>query len=326
MNTNCDGHANVSISVIVPTYNHARYIGRTLTSILDQTYTDFEIIIIDDGSTDNTKAVVENFKDYRIRYFYQENRGACAARNHGISKARGKYLLFEDADDFLESEHFEKYIKVAIENPGVNTYGPAVKVRFVNGEMNVLALKGKCPGSDLLEHWLCHWAIHPNCILWARENVEKVGKWDETLHANQDGDFAMRALIKGIRFVFVEDAPPAKYLRHENESEQISSTFNNKTISSKIRVLEKIEKRLVETGNMKKKYKTAIGEKYYEFARLWLHSFPDISDACFRKFKKLNGFQKPSGSYVNWIMIMLFGLRRKERIADIIGGYIPWRF
>jgi len=314
------------ISIIIPTYNYARYIERAISSALCQTYENIEIIIIDDGSTDNTKMVVDRFNDQRVRYYYQNNKGACAARNHGIRKAKGDYILFEDADDFIEPKHLEEYMKVAIKNPGCNVYGSAEKVRLVGGDFIVLSEKGKCPGNDLLEHWLGHWAIHPNCILWPRENIEKVGGWDETLHANQDGDIAIRALLEGIKFVYANNAPKGKYLRHEEELGQISSTFNEKTIYSKIKVFEKVEKKLSEKGALNRNYRIALAEKYYRFARLWIDSFPEISDTCFKKFRRLNGFRKPTGSYANWILIMLVGLRNKEKLAKMIGGYIPWRF
>lgn len=316
----------VKVSVIMPTYNYGHYIGRTLSSVLAQTFRDFEIILVDDGSTDNTQEIVQSFSDPRIRYFYQENQGACVARNFGIYKSRGDYFLFHDADDLIETDHLEEYLQVAVENPGSNIYGPAVKVRFENGLLKVLSVKGKCPGNDLLEHWLGHWAIPVHCILWPRINIDKVGAWDEKLYANQDGDYAMRALVAGIQFVFAENAPQASYLRHENESEQISSTINEKTALSKIKVLEKIEGLLTEKGALERKYKNALGEKYYEFSRLWLYAFPEISDACFWRFRELSGFRKPPGSFANWIMLLLFGLRRKEKISEFIGGYIPWRF
>ena len=314
------------ISIVIPTYNYARYIGRTLAHILAQTCRDFEIIVIDDGSTDDTRQVVERFQDARIRYVHQKNQGACVARNRGISEAKGDYLLFHDADDLIEPGHLEEYLQVAIENPGSNVYGPSAKVKLENGQFQVLSMKESCPGNDLLECWLGHWGIPVHCILWPRINVVRVGGWDEALHANQDGDYAMRALIAGIQFVYADKAPPAKYLRHEDEKGQISSTVSEKTALSKIRVLEKIEGLLAEKGALQRKYRQALGEKYYEFARLWLYALPEISDACFRKFRELNGLRKPPGSYTNWMMLLLFGLRRKEQIAERIGGYIPFRF
>jgi glycosyltransferase involved in cell wall biosynthesis len=96
------------ITVIIPTYNRASMIRESVASVLRQTFTDFEIIVVDDGSTDNTKAVVESFKDPRIKYIYQENRGASAARNTGIEASSSEYVAFLDSDDV--------YIDNAIEN------------------------------------------------------------------------------------------------------------------------------------------------------------------------------------------------------------------
>ncbi|OAG27005.1 glycosyltransferase family 2 protein [Thermodesulfatator autotrophicus] len=90
----------VLISVIIPTYNNACYIKQAVDSVLSQSFRDFEIIVIDDGSTDNTKEVLfDYFRNGKIRYIYQENKGVSEARNRGIIEARGKYISFLDADD-----------------------------------------------------------------------------------------------------------------------------------------------------------------------------------------------------------------------------------
>lgn len=92
------------VSVIIPTYNCAKYLLIAVNSVLNQTFHDFEIIIVDDGSTDNTKEILKNYiKEYqnKIRYFYQENNGPGAARNKGIKEAKGEYVAFLDSDDKL---------------------------------------------------------------------------------------------------------------------------------------------------------------------------------------------------------------------------------
>ena len=95
----CAKVANPLVSVIIPTYNRDEFIGETIQSVLDQTFRDFEIIIIDDGSTDGTADVVKTFSDDRVKYIYQENRGRSNARNHGLKKAAGRYIAFLDSDD-----------------------------------------------------------------------------------------------------------------------------------------------------------------------------------------------------------------------------------
>lgn len=92
-------------SIIIPTYNRAIFIQHTINSVLQQTYTDFEIMVIDDGSTDNTEDIVKNISDNRIIYIKKENEERGAARNYGAKKAKGKYVNFLDSDDLLYPNH-----------------------------------------------------------------------------------------------------------------------------------------------------------------------------------------------------------------------------
>ena len=98
------------ISVVLPSYNRAHILPRAIESILGQTYKDIELIIVDDGSSDNTAEVVGSFSDSRIVYVRQENAGACAARNNGIAHARGDYIAFQDSDDIWHHDKLEKQL------------------------------------------------------------------------------------------------------------------------------------------------------------------------------------------------------------------------
>jgi glycosyltransferase involved in cell wall biosynthesis len=89
------------VSVIIPAYNQAPYLSKSIQSVLDQTCQDFEIVVVDDGSTDDTAAVVQSFHDDRIHYIYQENRGLSAARNTGIDNSTAEYITYLDSDDLF---------------------------------------------------------------------------------------------------------------------------------------------------------------------------------------------------------------------------------
>lgn len=89
------------VSIIIPTYNRASFISESIISVLNQSFDDLEIIIIDDGSIDNTSEIINKFSDKRIKYFYQSNRGIGAARNEGIRKAQGEYIAFQDSGRYL---------------------------------------------------------------------------------------------------------------------------------------------------------------------------------------------------------------------------------
>jgi glycosyltransferase involved in cell wall biosynthesis len=103
---------NPKVTVIIPTYNRAHLIKRAIKSVLNQTFQDFEIIVVDDGSTDNTEEVVKSFNDLRIKYIkHQKNLGASAARNTGIKNSKGEYIAFLDSDDEWLPEKLEKQMR-----------------------------------------------------------------------------------------------------------------------------------------------------------------------------------------------------------------------
>lgn len=106
------------VSVIIPTYNRSRYVTQAIDSILTQTYKDYEIVVVDDGSTDNTREVLEPYMD-KIRYIYQENTGVSAARNLGIREAKGEWIAFLDSDDRWMPRKLERQMRLVNSN-GVN--------------------------------------------------------------------------------------------------------------------------------------------------------------------------------------------------------------
>ena len=112
---------NPLISVIVPCYNHGQFLAEALNSVLQQTYNTWECIVIDNGSTDVTKGVADEFisRDERFKYIYQENKGVSAARNRAIAQSSGKYILPLDADDKIGLTYLEKIVKVLEEDTEV---------------------------------------------------------------------------------------------------------------------------------------------------------------------------------------------------------------
>jgi len=106
------------VSVVIPSYNSAKYITETIESILTSTYQDYEIVIVDDGSTDNTKKIVEDLKKRsdKIQYLYQTNKGLPAARNCGIKSAKGEYILPLDADDRISANYMDEAVQVLEQN------------------------------------------------------------------------------------------------------------------------------------------------------------------------------------------------------------------
>ena len=155
---------NPRVSVILPTYNRAQLIAQAIQSVLDQTYQDFELIIVDDGSKDETEEVVNSFDDERIRYArHEENKGANAARNTGIAMARGEYIAFQDSDDKWLPEKLERQMRIFLitsTDIGVvytgcwrvegtqKTYFPSPNIKQKEGNLHNQLLKGNLATPD----------------------------------------------------------------------------------------------------------------------------------------------------------------------------------
>ena len=143
------------VSVIIPTYNRADKIEKSITSVINQTYKDIEIIVVDDGSTDSTEKVVKKINDTRINYVKQKNSGACIARNYGIELSKGEYIAFHDSDDVWHINKLEKQLKI-IETTGADlvcckmlrikknnkkkTYPSKLKEGFLNNNANLFGI------------------------------------------------------------------------------------------------------------------------------------------------------------------------------------------
>lgn len=130
------------IAVIIPIYNNSFSIASTLSSALQQSFTDFEIVIINDGSTDQSLGIIEQFKDDRISVYTQENKGVSAARNWGIEKATAPYIAFLDADDFWFPNHLEELHRLIQDFPNCGMYCNRYKIKTTEKHFQVTSFRG----------------------------------------------------------------------------------------------------------------------------------------------------------------------------------------
>jgi glycosyltransferase involved in cell wall biosynthesis len=181
------------ISVIIPTYNREAFITHAIESVLAQTYKDYEIIVIDDGSTDNTKEQVEAYGD-QVRYIHQENRGPSAARNKGIQNANGKYIAFCDSDDRFFPEKLEKqmnYIQNHPECPFLYTWYYQVNHK---GEIDQVRQPAHCQNREHLQYCLFtrKFTIRTSTVLIQKSCFNKAGLFNERYWYSQDWDMWLR--------------------------------------------------------------------------------------------------------------------------------------
>ena len=183
---------NPLASVIIPAYNQATFLPCALRSILSQTFTDWETIIIDDGSTDDTAAVAASFIDPRIRYIYQKNQGLSAARNRGIRAARGIYLTFLDADDEWEQQFLQCCATTLDDN---RTLGGVYTLSyFVDQQSNTLPRLGGCivPPSEFRARNLEGGFFPMHASLIRASVCQEVGQFDTGLTSEEDWDLWLR--------------------------------------------------------------------------------------------------------------------------------------
>jgi glycosyltransferase involved in cell wall biosynthesis len=202
------------VSVVIPTHNRAHMLNEALGSVLAQTYHDFEIIVIDDGSTDNTPAICRKHHT-RIRYIYQESRGRSAARNAGITTAQGNYIAFLDDDDVWLPRKLGLQVDALERDRDVDlVYGPL----YVTAG-GCRSIMGEPPGlKDPLEWLLFDPCItNPSVMMARRRTFDRVGLFDAAMEPCEDWDFLIRIALKGGRFRFI-DEPLAEYRLHSSNT------------------------------------------------------------------------------------------------------------
>lgn len=180
------------VSVIIPNYNHARYVGDAIRSVLAQTYRNYEIIVVDDGSIDDSREVVAQFGT-QVNYIYKANAGLSAARNTGFFAAAGALIGVLDADDMYEPEYLRTLVRALQNDPAA--MGVYCGYQFVDHENNLLPqVESRLVDPDQLYTALLDGNFFvPESIFLRREVYEAVGLFDETLRACEDWDVWLRA-------------------------------------------------------------------------------------------------------------------------------------
>lgn len=234
---------NPLVSIIIPTYNRVSYIGETLNSVLNQTYTNWECIIIDDGSADNTYNTLKDYrkKDSRFKCYKRPEhlpKGANACRNYGINKSKGKYIQFLDSDDLMASDKIELQMEAL--NKNHNTSIATCRYGFFKDDINKSNIKNNeayCKsfksGFDLLNAFGVNGGYFPpHVYLFDRDILKQSGYWNEDLMINQDGEFFCRVLLNCTNVVYVDEA--IVYYRTD-------SGFNTSTSKSEAKMANRIE-------------------------------------------------------------------------------------
>lgn len=218
------------VSILVPCYNSEAYIGETLQSCVQQLYSNIEVIVVDDGSTDKTLTIAREWACLypQIKVYAQNNAGVCKARNVAFEKCTGDYIMYLDADDVISLDKIQAQIKLLHGNSNCviatcawDRFNKCInEARFPS----LSVYKDYDTGYHLIEDLLNGEMFGVSCYLVHRSLIEKAGLWDESLNINTDGEFFIRVLSYASRILFAGDG--RLYYRSN-----ISSSISRRKIS-----------------------------------------------------------------------------------------------
>ncbi|QNF34989.1 glycosyltransferase [Adhaeribacter swui] len=205
-----------TISIIIPCFNYGKFISKTLDCLLEQTFTDWECIIVDDGSTDNSSAVIKSYgeNDHRFRYLYQTNKGLSSARNSGILESKGIYIQLLDADDLIEICKLEVHNKFLNDNPEVDivyssvryfrTDFPQERLYSMNRINKYWMPNVSGSGKEVINHLIENNIFASNCPLIRKSVFSKAGYFNESYKFLEDWEFWLRCALNNLNFQYVD--------------------------------------------------------------------------------------------------------------------------
>lgn len=289
-------------SIIIPAFNSGRHLADTLESVLSMRNTDWECIVIDDGSKDNTIEIVRQFP---VKLITQKNAGACAARNRGFQESKGDYIQFLDADDLLSPNKIEEQLKQLNGREDIISNGRWG--RFYTGDPFSEKITWGPHESLQQDHdpvsWLCcNHMSQTACWLTPRKLIEKAGPWDESLSQNQDGEFFTRVVAQSHEVKYCSSAKV--YYRSKLTGSITSKAKEKKALESFYQTCQSFEQVLFSLEDSERT-RLAVADRYQQFVYRAYPKCPELTEAAERKIQELGGSQWPpyrGGKFHNLLM------------------------
>lgn len=286
------------VSIIIPAYNAELWISETIKSAFDQIWANTEIIVVDDGSTDNTLKIVQEFSSTRLKVIAQKNAGAASARNSGLQVALGDYIQYLDADDLLAPDKIQKQI-VALQNNDKKFVASGSWATFVTEITSCRFIPEKLWSDFTPLDWIyCLFerggTMYPHAWLIPRNIVEKAGPWNVSLSLNDDREYFNRIVLASDGVVFCPDSKC--YYRTGNSSVSLSKRRDVLAFESAWHVCELGIALLLETEDSVRS-RRACATELVGFAIAFSVEFPEAVDLAKTRIRQLgvNNFVVPFG-------------------------------
>lgn len=301
--------SNPLVSVIMPCYNAGKYVREAIESVVQQSYPYFELVIVNDGSTDESEKIIRSFSDKRIIYIQQENLGQCRACNNGYKHSSGSLIKFFDADDILTERVLEKQVSVLNEKHNCVAY--MQWARFYN---NVISKKDYGPTQitgDCLPMDYITWQRNTpmlQCGIWLfpKQLIEKNGLWDERLSLINDTEFITRQLIHASELIYADECE--LLYRTNFNSGTLSQHLSSKSLNSALLSIDLMSKEILEKENTER-VRVLVAHSY-QMLREWAYpehrSYVKILEKKISDFSDIKIHYRSSGPIFNFIK-KLFG-------------------
>ena len=302
------------VSILIPCFNAQQWIAQAIDSALAQDWPHKEIIVVDDGSTDDSAGIIEQFHG-RIRWERQDNRGSNPTRNRLMTMASGAWLQFLDADDYLLPHKVRRQAEWLTTQDDVDVvFGPITLEHAQNGQARREILPIPQPHDPwvLLARWYLPQTGAP---LWRKSAIEEVGGWTPSQPACQEHELYLRLLISGKRFQYLDETGAV----YRQWSEQTLWKANqSRTRSLRLDIVNRVEDCLEKRGDLTPERRWAINQSRFELARMAWASEPDEATQIMRRIKRSDPAFIPSGdaaprSYQ--VLLPLLGFPMVERLA-----------
>jgi glycosyltransferase involved in cell wall biosynthesis len=320
---------NQTVSIVVPAYNAERWIGAALRSALNQTWSKTEIIVVDDGSCDQTFAVAKHYESTKLKILRQENRGAAAARNTGLREAQGDFLQYLDADDLLSSCKVEEQVLLLGDSPEHVSVSSAVY--FFDGTDPDAGLEERSGAMDTDDPvvWLMELlgpdgraggTVPYGAWLSPRSVAERAGPWDDSVRSpDDDGEYFARVVLasRGIR----ASKTGRYYYRKFRQGGSYSMTYSETHLRGRLYSLDcKAKWLLARTNNPRAR--RALANRYLDLAFTGYPAFPTFTDEALRKAREMgNSDYRPRfGTWKGEFLRHLIGWKAAKRLNAAFHG------
>ena len=315
------------VSIIIPAYNREQHISEALESILAQTYTNWEVWAVDDGSTDGTVATLEDWgkKDSRIKYLKRDRlpKGAPTCRNIGLSLAKGQLVIFLDSDDLLAPYCLEQRVKAMDMEPDKDfMVFPMMIFKTKPGDLTLLWSDYK--GEDAFAEFIAmRTPWQTTGPIWRRKALEQWGGgwWDETVLTWQDWEFHIRMLLLGLRYKVAEDLPDC-FLRRDDRERISAGDMKLERLQAKLDLFEKVLALLNQNKRLTPEAKAAFARLIIQHAERSAILYPkeNISFSFMNQLKQWNLLRpNQTGLMKTYIKFLSIAKRSKLPLLTSIG-------